>query len=231
MRHRTREEILVVDDDEDLLDVLRELFQRESYRVRTAASGAAAVASMRSARPALILLDLMLPDMSGLDLCRRFKTDPATVSIPILMLSAKDGDADIVAGLELGADDYIAKTSMSPATLLARVRAALRRVVTPASPNPTLVIDGLTIDDARQEATLGGKALALTYSQFRILSLLASRPGVVFTRDRILANVRGSGYHVTDRAVDVQISGLRKKLGAWGRRIDAVRGVGYRLKA
>lgn len=224
-----REEILIIDDDPAVVGVLRELLEGEKYRVRDVGSGAQAQRTLRTARPDLILLDLILPDVNGLDLCRRIKTDPLTARLPIIMLSAKDREADVVAGLEIGADDYIVKTSYSPAVMLARVRAALRRVsVAPGS--ATLDVDGLSIDEARHEAVLLGNPVDLTYSEFRILALFASSPGLVFTRDQILTKVRGDDYHVTDRAVDVQISGLRKKLGPWGGRIKAVRGIGYRLK-
>ncbi len=177
----------------------------------------------------LVVLDLMLPGLDGLEVAKTLKSDPKTRSIPIVMLTAKGEDADVVTGLELGADDYVTKP-FSPRVLVARVKAVLRRqgraVVDDAQ---VLSIHGIEIDPGRRSVTAGGKPIDLTFTEFQLLHVLARRPGWVFTRAQIVDSVRGSDYPVTDRSVDVQVVGLRKKLGDHGRSIETVRGVGYRF--
>ncbi len=178
----------------------------------------------------LLILDLMLPGMDGLELTRLLKKDPETSRIPIVMLTAKGDEADIVAGLELGADDYITKP-FSPRVLVARVRSILRRREKPAVDEETsLQVYELTIHPGRRSVAVNGEVVDLTYTEFQMLSFLARRPGWVFTRSQIVDAVRGDDYPVTDRSVDVQIVGLRKKLGAYGKYIETVRRVGYRFK-
>ncbi len=224
------EKILIVDDEEDILKLISFNLSREGYTAISAASGEKAIATAMTEIPNLIILDLMLPGVDGLDVCRVLKATPATKAIPIIMLSAKGEESDIVAGLELGADDYITKP-FSPSVLIARVRAALRRNHTePASEKDTITIHELTIDPGRHLVTIEGKPQDLTLTEFRILNSLARRPGWVFTRYQIVECSRGEDSEVTDRSVDVHIVSLRRKLGDAGKYIDTVRGVGYRFK-
>jgi two-component system alkaline phosphatase synthesis response regulator PhoP len=193
-------------------------------------TGEEAIEAARSKLPDVIILDLMLPGVDGLEVCRTLKRDSKTSHIPIVMLTAKSEEADIVAGLELGADDYITKP-FSPRVLLARVKAVLRRkTVTAEKEASVLKRGGLMIDSSRYEVTVKGQAIELTSTEFRLLRFLAGRPGRVFTRHQIMDSVRGDDYVATDRSVDVQIAGLRKKLGPLGNHIETVRGVGYRFK-
>jgi DNA-binding response OmpR family regulator len=172
----------------------------------------------------------MLPGMDGLELTRRLKSAPQTRDLPIVMLSAKGEEADIVAGLELGADDYITKP-FSPRVVMARVRSVLRRrIQPPAETDDVLRIHELVIHPGRRSVTADGVPLDLTFTEFQVLAFLARRPGWVFTRTQIVDAVRGDDYPVTDRSVDVQIVGLRKKMGPAGHYIETVRGVGYRFK-
>jgi len=225
-----KEKILVVDDEEDIIELLRFNLSREGYEVSSATSGEEALTLVRSEMPNLLLLDLMLPGMDGLDVTRRLKNNPNTMKIPIVMLTAKGEEPDIVAGLELGADDYVTKP-FSPRILVARVRAVLRRkVMELPEETSSFQIHDLVIHPRRHEVLLDGKAVELTFTEFAILDHLARRPGWVFTRYQIVDAVRGTDYPVTDRSVDVQIVGLRKKLGPAGKYVETVRGVGYRFK-
>ena len=221
--------ILVVEDEEDILELVSYNLQKEGYQVTQAMSGEKALQSVDEDPPQLILLDLMLPEIDGLEVCRRLKRDPETATIPIVMLTAKGEESDIVSGLEMGADDYVTKP-FSPRVLIARVRAVLRRQRRGmASEDAILTFDKLTIHPGRHEVVYQGNVIDLTYSEFAILHLLARRPGWVFTRYRIVDAIRGEHYAVTERAVDVQIAGLRKKLGDAGDYIKTVRGVGYKF--
>jgi two-component system phosphate regulon response regulator PhoB len=226
----SRAGILVVDDEEDLLEVVRYNLSREGYAVTCVATGEAAVSAVRSKPPDLIILDLMLPGIDGLDVCRTLKRDPRTSGVPIIMLTAKGEESDVVVGLELGADDYITKP-FSPRVLSARVGAVLRRAATaPAEDAASIRVDELEIDPRRHEAQVEGKPVTLTATEFRILHYLAKRRGWVFTRDQILNAVQSTDYPVTDRSVDVHIVALRRKLGHYGELIETVRGVGYRFQ-
>jgi two-component system, OmpR family, alkaline phosphatase synthesis response regulator PhoP len=226
----SKEKILVIDDEEDILELIRYNLEAEGYQVICAPTGEEAVRKVRDHIPDLVVLDLMLPGIDGLQICREFKRRPDTSQIPILILTAKAEDADIVLGLELGADDYVTKP-FSPRVLLARVRAILRRNKPDEGDDPVAIrIHNLVIDSSRHEVLVSGKPVALTASEFRILRYLARRPGWVFTREQIISAVKGDDYPVTERSVDVQIVGLRKKLGTIGNRIETVRGVGYRFK-
>ena len=178
----------------------------------------------------LILLDLMLPGVDGLQICRRLKTDARTAAIPVVMLTAKGEESDIVTGLELGADDYITKP-FSPKVLIARVHAVLRRRQQRVSPRGEIIrVHDITITPGRHEVLCGRGRVELTATEFSLLQFLARRPGWVFTREQIVDGVKGEDYPVTDRSVDVQIVGLRRKLGRRGDYIETVRGVGYRFK-
>lgn len=226
----TKEIILVVDDEEDILELVRFNLSREGFTILCAATGEAAWDLLKTQRIDLLVLDLMLPGMDGLELARRLKGEPRTQAVPIVMLSAKGEESDIVAGLELGADDYVTKP-FSPRVLTARVRAVLRRRTRPEkAEEEVLEIYDLMIDRGRRSVTVDGRPVDLTYTEFQVLSFLARRPGWVFTRTQIVDAVRGGDYPVTDRSVDVQIVGLRKKLGDSGHYIETVRGVGYRFK-
>jgi two-component system phosphate regulon response regulator PhoB len=222
--------ILAVDDEEDILELIRYNLTKEGYVVDLASTGEQALERARSSAPDLILLDLMLPGLDGLDVCREIKQDPSINHIPILMVTAKGEEADIVLGLEMGADDYITKP-FSPRVLLARVRTILRRRRNEKTDDQSMLhIHDLVINPARHEVSAGGEPADLTPTEFRILNFLARRPGWVFTRDQIIAAVKGDDYPVTERSVDVQVAGLRKKLGKSGDVVQTVRGVGYRFK-
>ena len=222
--------IFVVEDEEDILELLRYHLAREGYTVTTAINGEDALAAIPRDMPDLVLLDLMLPGIDGLEVCRSLKKETKTAAIPIVMVTAKGEESDVVAGLELGADDYIAKP-FSINVVLARVRTVLRRKSVPtADRDASLCVHGIVIDPKRREVTVHGQRLDLTFTEFALLHFLAGRPGWVMTRDQIIDAVRGQDYAVTDRAVDVQIVGLRKKLGEHADYIETVRGVGYRFK-
>jgi two-component system phosphate regulon response regulator PhoB len=226
----SRERILVVDDEEDLLELVNYNLTREGFRVECVATGEAALAAARRNLPDLIVLDLLLPSVDGLEICRRLKNDEKTKHIPIVMLTAKSEESDMVTGLELGADDYVTKP-FSPRVLLARIRAILRRKSKEASTeDKTIQIRELLIHPGRHEVLIAGRPIELTFTEFRLLHFLARKPGWAFTRSQIVDAVKGEDYPVTERSVDVQVAGLRKKLGALGTYIETVRGVGYRFK-
>jgi len=222
--------ILVVDDEPDILELIRYNLTKAGYAVMCAASGAEALTRLRSHPPDLVVLDLMLPDMDGLEVCRTLKQEARTAKIPVVMLTAKDEEADIVTGLELGADDYLTKP-FSPRVLLARLRAVLRRPrATPAGEDVVITYRDLSIHPGRHEVLVREQHIPLTTTEFRILHLLARRPGWVLTRSQIVAGVQGEGAAVTERAIDVHMVSLRRKLGTYSEVIETVRGVGYRFK-
>ena len=225
-----KEKILVVDDEEDILELVRYNLSREGYQVTGTLTGEDALRKVRSEAFDLIILDLMLPGMDGLAFTKTLKNDFRLRSIPIIMLSAKGEEADIVTGLELGADDYITKP-FSPKVMIARVRTALRRHTEEPQDEMAIVkIHDLEINPGRRSVLAKGDRVDLTFTEFQVLLLMAKRPGWVFTRTHIVDSIRGNDYPVTDRSVDVQIVGLRKKLGAYGKYIETVRGVGYRFR-
>ena len=224
------EHILVVDDEEDILELVRYNLKREGYLVLCSKSGEEALDMAQSEQPDLIVLDLMLPGVDGLEVTKALKSSDQTKDIPIVMLTAKGEEPDIVAGLELGADDYVTKP-FSPRILTARVRAVLRRKLKELPEDTSVLrIQDLVIHPGRHEVLSKGETIPLTFTEFGILHYLAKRPGWVFTRSQIVDAVKGDDYPVTDRSVDVQIVGLRKKLGSAGKYIETVRGVGYRFK-
>ena len=225
----SRQSVLVVEDEEDIMEVIRFNLEKEGYEVNQALSGEKALQVIENNLPSLVLLDLMLPGINGLDLCRIFKQNDRTKAIPVIMLTAKSEDADIVAGLEMGAEDYITKP-FSPRVLVARVRTILRRRESGVKDDSSVIqVEGMQIHPGRHEVTMGDNVVDLTPSEFRILHYLARRPGWVYSRDQIIDAIRGHGYVVTDRAIDVQVVGLRKKLGDYGKFIETVRGIGYRF--
>jgi two-component system phosphate regulon response regulator PhoB len=224
------ERILVVEDEQDILELVRYNLSRENYKVLCAASGEEALRIIASEPMNLVVLDLMLPGIDGLEVTRRLKNNPRTQHIFIVMLTAKGSEADIVTGLELGADDYITKP-FSPRVLLARIKAVIRRSRDEKPENNAVIqIHNLIIHPGRREVRVDETPVTLTYTEFQVLYYLVRRPGWVFTRTQIVDAVRGDDYPVTDRSVDVQIVGLRKKLGPAGGYIETVRGVGYRFR-
>ena len=226
----SKKHILAVDDEEEILQLIEYNLLKSGYACTCLTSGADAVRSARALLPDLVLLDLMLPGMDGFQICSMLKKDPKTAHIPIVILTARVAESDIVRGLEFGADDYVTKP-FSPKVLIARIQAVLRRApkssAGTASPIHTREI---VIHPGRHEVLVNEIPIELTHSEFAILQFLAGRPGWVYTRSQIVDALHGPGHPVTDRAVDVQIVGLRKKLGDAGENIETVRGVGYRFK-
>jgi two-component system, OmpR family, alkaline phosphatase synthesis response regulator PhoP len=224
-----RTKILIVDDEADIRELVHLNLAREGYEILDCESGEQALSQARAKSPDLIVLDLMLPGIDGLEVCRRLKADPKTACIPVVMLTAKGEDSDVITGLEVGADDYVTKP-FSGKVLVARVRRLLRRTTQSADEQETIKVHDLTIDPSRHEVWAGDRKVELTRTEFNILRTLARRPGLVLSRYQIVDCVHGDDYPVTDRAVDVQIVSLRKKLGPCGKYIETVRGVGYRFK-
>lgn len=225
--------IMVVEDDQDIRELVSYNLGKEGYTVVSAESGEQALKLIESANPDLIVLDIMLPGMDGIEVLRSLKQGSRYAQIPVIMATAKSEDSDIITGLELGADDYIAKP-FSPKVLIARIRSLLRR--TQSRINEARALDELvqvgpiTLDAGRHEVSLKGQPVDLSATEFAILEFLMRNPGWVFSRNQIIDAVRGKDYPVTERSVDVQILGLRKKLGEAGNRIETVRGVGYRFQ-
>lgn len=225
-----KENILIVEDEDDIRELIRYNLQKEGYGIQEAGTGEEALTKIHGQMPSLVLLDLMLPELDGLEVCKRIKQDAVARHIPIVMLTAKGEEADVVAGLEVGADDYVTKP-FSPRVLLARIRAVLRRGARENLPETENIrVHDLVIHLGRHEVLLRGEPIKLTHTEFQVLAYLARRPGWVFTRYQIVDAVHGDDYPVTDRSVDVQIVGLRKKLGDAGSYIETVRGVGYRFR-
>lgn len=226
----SQEKIWVVEDEEDLLALIYYNFVKEAYDVRGFGSGEEMFAALAVEQPDLILLDLMLPGIDGLEICKRLKSEARTSHLPVIMLTAKGEEGDIVLGLNLGADDYIPKP-FSPKVLIARVRSVLRRGGNiPGLPAEVVSHGDLVIDSNRHEVRLAGTPLPLTATEFRILNFLAKKPGWVFSRDQIINAIHDGDIAVTDRTVDVQIVALRKKLGTRQHCIETVRGIGYKFK-
>ncbi|MCK5241518.1 response regulator transcription factor [bacterium] len=222
--------VLVVEDDQDIMELITYNLTTDGFQCLSARDGEMAVKTAKSKLPDIISLDLMLPGIDGLEVCRQLKKNFKTENIPIIMLTAKGEETDIVSGLELGAEDYITKP-FSPKVLLARIRALLRRKNSQAGhAEMEIKLPGLVVHRGRHEVIVKGKRIDLTLTEFKLLEFLASRPGWTFTRNQIIDGVQGDDYIVTDRSVDVQIVGLRKKLGARGKSIETVRGVGYRFQ-
>ena len=223
--------ILLVEDDPDIKELISFNLSNQGHQVFEANNGELGIEKAKEKIPDLILLDLMLPGIQGLDVCRIIKADQETKDIPIIMVTAMGQEEDIVKGLETGADDYITKP-FSIKVLLARVSAVLRRSFEEydQDSDKSLLINGISIKPRLREVRVEDKVIDnLTFSEFQILYLLAGHPGWVFTRYQIIDKIRGDNYPVTDRSVDFQIVGLRKKLGGAGKLIRTVRGVGYRF--
>ncbi len=227
-----RAHLLIVEDEQDLRDLLSYNLEKEGFRATAVETGEQGLLKAAKDRPDLVVLDLMLPGIDGLEVCRSLKSDKDTADIPIVMVTAKGEEADIVAGLELGADDYITKP-FSPRVLLARVKAVLRRkqaVGSTDSDDHAIDLGDMIIIPERHEVRIGENRVDLTATEFKLLHLLAKRPGRVFTRQQIITAVHGGMSAVTDRSVDVQVVTLRRKLGERGSDIETVRGVGYRYR-
>ena len=228
--------ILVIEDDPDIVELLRYNLERESYRVTSAVTGSEGLAALQRERPDLVILDLMLPEVSGFEVCRRLRKDSETGNLPVIMLTARSEEADVIAGIELGADDYI-KKPFSPRELVARVGAVLRRAAPVEAPAPsiedgTLEFGDLTIDPASHQVQRAGEDLPVTHLEFKLLHYLASRPRRVFSREHLLDRVWGREKYITLRSVDVYVRRLRQKVDVSGNPslLKTVRGAGYRFE-
>ena len=227
----TNQSIRIIEDEEDIRELVKYNLQRESFIVLEADSGEKGLQMVERTPPDLILLDLMLPGKDGLEICRTLKREERTRDIPVVMMTARGEESDIVTGLELGAEDYIVKP-FSPKVLTARAKAVLRRKasVPDLQPDDVIKIHDMVIHPGRHEVLVKDKPIDLTATEFRLLHFLARRPGWVFTRYQIVDAVHGEDYPVTERSVDVQIVGLRRKLKRAGNYIETVRSVGYRFR-
>lgn len=226
--------IVIIEDEPDIIEVMSYNLKREGFLVSSSRRGDEGISLVRKQSPALVLLDLMLPGTDGLSVCQQLKADPMTREIPIIMVSAKGEESDVVIGLGLGADDYIAKP-FSPRELLARVKAVLRRSMLQQDQQKEqqksrLQIDELTIDALRHEVAISGELIKLTATEFKLLYQLAAQPGRAFSREQLLNRVVGGGVVVVDRNIDVHVRSVRKKLGDYSRMIETIRGVGYRFQ-
>lgn len=228
--------ILVVDDEEDLLELVEVNLAREGFDVVTAMSGKEVFEAVEAQTPSLVVLDLMLPDMSGTEICRRLRSNPRTAEVPVIILSAKGEEIDRVVGFEVGADDYVVKSDFSVRELVLRVRAVLRRggATAAASDEPSgemLSFDALEVDESAHRVWVDGAEVALTATEFRLLSVLARRAGRVQTRGTLLTDVWDMPPDLNTRTVDTHVKRLREKLGSAAYHIETVRGVGYRFNA
>lgn len=223
-----KKQILIIEDEPDIQELLSFNLDNNGYKVYTASNGEKGLEIARKEHPDLILLDLMLPGIHGLDVCRIIKSDQETSGISIIMLTALGQEEDIIKGLETGAEDYVTKP-FSLQVLEARIKTVLRRVPENVENTKTITIHDIQIKPRTREVKINGDIPELTFTEFQILHLLASHPGWVFTRYQIIDKIRGDNYPVTDRSVDFQIVGLRKKMGDKGNLIQTVRGVGYRF--
>jgi two-component system phosphate regulon response regulator PhoB len=226
----TKDPILIIEDDPDIVELLQYNLEKEGYPVRTAKDGESGLHAARRYKPGLILLDLMMPGMDGLEVCRHLKRDPGTSGIPLMMITAKGEESDVVAGLELGADDYISKP-FSPREVLARIRAVQRRGGARVTQSKTRIELGpVVLDRERHELHVDGQEVELTRAEFRMLWAMAVTPGRVFTRDELVEHITAGETFISDRNVDVHVSAVRKKLGASTDLIQTVRGVGYKCR-
>ncbi len=223
----TKDTILIVEDDPDIVELLQYTLEREGYPVLVAKDGERGLAEARRRKPGLVLLDLMLPGMDGLEICRALKADATTRPIPVVMLTAKGEESDVVLGLELGAEDYVRKP-FSPRELIARVRAALRRGAPQPDARTRIELGDVALDRERHEVTIAGQVIEFTRSEFRLLWTLARYPGRVYTRDELVERLTDGETIILERNIDVHVSAIRKKLGPEHDIIGTVRGVGYK---
>ena len=220
--------ILIVDDEPDLRELVRFNLAEEGFLAETASTGEEALAQIRRSPPDLLILDLLLPDIPGVEICRRLRSDPALRGLPIIMLTARSEEVDRVVGFEIGADDYVTKP-FSPRELALRVRAVLRRSASGEASSELLEHGTLRVDRRAHRAFVSGEEAVLTAKEFELLVALMRRPGRVISRDQLLDEVWGPGIVVTTRTIDTHLKRLRSKLGAAGELIETVRGVGYRF--
>ncbi len=222
--------ILIIEDEPDISELIEFNLTQSGYSILVSSNGEKGIENARKHLPELILLDLMLPGINGIDVCRILKNDKDTSDVSIIMLTALGQEEDIVKGLETGADDYVTKLFSFP-ILEARIQSVLRRGIKDNKKNDNIYNSGIAISSRKREVHIDGKKIeGLTFTEFQILHLLASHPGWVFTRYQIIDKIRGDNYPVTDRSVDFQIVGLRKKMGKKGKLINTIRGVGYRFQ-
>lgn len=232
--------IVVIEDEDAILDVLEYNLRREGFRVATARDGRTGLELVRELSPELVLLDLMLPELDGIELCRELRAHAATALVPVIMLTAKGDEADIVLGLGVGADDYVTKP-FSPKEVVARVQAMLRRSARDAastddddaelSTDPSrqrVSVGGVSVDPDRHEVLVDGTPVRFTRTELRLLHVLLRRPGRVYTREQLVERVMGDNAWVTDRTIDVHVRAIRRKLGARSGAVETIRGVGYR---
>lgn len=225
----SKEKILIVDDEQDLVKLIRYHLEKDDYKVISANNGEDALLLARKEEPELVILDLMLPGIDGLEVCKKLKMDQKLARTAIIMLTAKGEEADVTIGLKLGADDYMTKP-FSPKELVARVQAILRRTKSNSAIQEYIKIDALTIDLYKHEVTIKNKSIPLTLAEFKLLHQLANKPGRVFTRDQLLDAVSGPDTIVIDRTIDVHVASLRKKLKDFANHIITIRGIGYKFK-
>lgn len=226
-----KKNIFIVEDETDIIELIAYHLKKEGFTVTSTSTGANAFDLIKANKPDLVILDLMLPDTDGFEICKKIKQDSATHHIPIMMVTAKSEDSDMITGLELGAEDYVTKP-FSPKVLVARVRTILRRMQFPdhIDKNKSIQIKNLSIDPQKREIRVNDQPITATFSEFQILHLLTRHPGHVFSRYQIVTEIHGEDYIATDRTIDVQIVALRKKLGPYAKFIETIRGVGYRFK-
>lgn len=222
-----KESILIVEDDPDIVELLQYTLEREGYPVLAAQNGEKGLAEARRRKPGLIVLDLMLPGLDGLGVCKALKSDEATKGIPIVMLTAKGEESDIVLGLEFGADDYV-KKPFSPRELVARIRTVLRRGQPVSESKTRIEIGEVVLDRERHEVTVSGADVPFTRSEFRLIWTLAKHPGRVYTREELVERLTDGEVVILDRNIDVHVSSIRKKLGDDHPVVLTVRGVGYK---
>jgi two-component system, OmpR family, alkaline phosphatase synthesis response regulator PhoP len=225
----SKNRVLVIDDEEDLIELVRYNLEKEGFLVKSAMDGESGLAIARHENPDIALIDLMLPGIDGLEVCRALRADHRTAGIPVIMLTAKSDETDRILGLELGADDYVTKP-FSPRELTARIKAVLRRTSAKQTHSDVIRCGELTIDMGRREVNCGKETIVLTATEFRLMQFFATYPGRVFSREQLIDGALGRDVSVIDRTIDVHITSLRKKLGDCGKWIETVRGFGYRLR-
>lgn len=230
-QNSTGPRVVTIEDEPDIQTIIEYNLTREGFDVQCANNGEQGVTLVQRERPDLVLLDLLLPGLDGLEVCRRLKLEPATREIPIIMVTAKGDESDVVIGLGMGADDYLSKP-FSPKELIARIRAVLRRARArnDTQSDQALVFDDVQIDPSRHEVRVEGEFVTFTATEFRLLHQLATHPGRVFTREQLVPRVIGDGAVVIDRNIDVHVRAVRKKLGEHRDLLETVRGVGYRFR-
>ncbi len=220
--------ILIVDDEKDIVQLIQYNLEKEGYQIHTASTGEEGFETAKKKRPQLIILDLMLPGIDGLEVCKLLRAEPLTKNIPVLMLTAKNTDVDQILGFELGASDYVSKP-FSPKVLLVRIKNILKNRQTHKEDKVVLKAGELSLDKERQTFSVKGKGVALTRLEFKIIAFLMENPGKVFTRDQLLSGAWGQETFVVDRTVDVHVKSIRQKLGKYREAIETVRGSGYRF--